>query len=141
MTMKTDIRKQKKIEREFNREMLRSSIVSVFLTALKEKKDRDSYSFADLARDMKTSKSVVSRWFYGTPNWTLNTVSDLCEVLGLELEVKAKDRSTGEIYTDHGLEKQTQDVGNRYNASYRRMAVNRRASLQKVTTFHEDRVA
>jgi hypothetical protein len=46
----------------------------------------------------------VSRWFKGDPNWTVNTIANIANALNVDLEIKARDRKTGVIYTPSGVQ-------------------------------------
>lgn len=84
--------------RDYDREMLRSSVVTMFYSALQRKKER-GYTSQEMADTLGIHKSSVSRWFSGPlPNWELNTVSDIAFAMNLDLHVSACDRESGEVF-------------------------------------------
>jgi hypothetical protein len=84
--------------RDYDREMLRSSVVTMFYGALQRKKER-GYTAQKMADTLGVHKSCVSRWFSGAlPNWELNTVSDLAFAMNLDLHFSACDRDSGEVF-------------------------------------------
>lgn len=91
-------KKIEKIAKEYQREMLRSALASLFWSVISKKK-KTGGSMKDVAEKLSINKSVVSRWFSGSsPNWELNTVADISEALDLELRIVAIDRETGHIF-------------------------------------------
>lgn len=97
-------RKTKTIDflQEYNREMLRSAFVSVFWSVITEKK-RKGFTLSALAEKLDVHKSVVSRWFSGrSPNWSLNTISDVANALDLHVKVTAVDRQSGKVFDEKG---------------------------------------
>lgn len=90
--------------REFDREMFRSSLVSLFWAVISDRKRRHGYKLKDLAAALNMDKSNVSRWFSQLPNWEANTISDLANALDLDLRIVAQDRSNGRLYTPAGVE-------------------------------------
>jgi hypothetical protein len=88
----------------YDREMLRSAFVSLFWSIISHKNRRGAFPLKTLADKIGVHKSAPSRWFSGGhPNWTINTISDIANALDLDLEIKARDRKTGETYAPHGL--------------------------------------
>lgn len=67
------------------------------------RRKRDKYKLQSLADAMKRDKSEVSRWFSKPPNWQLNTISDIANALDLEIEIRARERSTGVVYAPYGV--------------------------------------
>jgi transcriptional regulator with XRE-family HTH domain len=97
---------KKKIEpiKEFDREMLRSTFVSIFWAAITEKRKTQKLTLQSIAKDLGTNKSAISRWFSGElPNWTSDTVADIARVLDIELRVFGIDRSTGAVFQPYGM--------------------------------------
>jgi DNA-binding Xre family transcriptional regulator len=89
--------------KEYDRLMLRSALVSLFWSVISDLKKRRGYKLQKLANDIGVDKSGVSRWFSGNkPNWTLNTVSDICNALNVDLLITAVDRETHAVYTPQG---------------------------------------
>jgi transcriptional regulator with XRE-family HTH domain len=87
------------ILKDYDRSMLRSAFVSLFWNVMKAKK----ISQQQLADEIGVHKSAPSRWFSGErPNWEVNTIADIASVLGLDVEVRAVDRSTGVVYSAYG---------------------------------------
>ncbi|CDO37264.1 helix-turn-helix transcriptional regulator [Novosphingobium sp. KN65.2] len=90
--------------KEYDRTILKSEMVSLFWSVISEKKKGpEGYTLQRLADTLGVNKSVISRWFNGTPNWEMNTVSDLASALGVELQISAKDYSSEKVYTSHGI--------------------------------------
>lgn len=84
---------------EYDRGMLRSAFVSLFWAVIKAR----SLTLQWVAEKLGIDKSAVSRWFSGQhPNWTSDTIADLAHALDLEIEITARDRTTGIIYAPHG---------------------------------------
>jgi transcriptional regulator with XRE-family HTH domain len=82
--------------REYDRMMLRSSFVTVFWAAIQERRKAGKFTLQGLAKALGTNKSAVSRWFSGqSPNWQVDTISDIADALNLELRIEAIDRTTG----------------------------------------------
>lgn len=90
--------------RDYDRHMLRSAFVSVFWGAITEKRKNRKFTLQELANRVGTNKSVVSRWFSKPhPNWRSDTMADIASALDLDLEITARDRLTGAIYTPQGV--------------------------------------
>ena len=96
-------RSDPKYTRAFAREMLRSVFVSLFWSVVTERRKSGGFTLKGLADDLGANKSEVTRWFRGSPNWTLNTIASLAETLEVDLIVEARDRRTGTIYTASGI--------------------------------------
>jgi transcriptional regulator with XRE-family HTH domain len=95
---------QNKIQllRDYDRDMLKSAISSVFWAVLSKRKT-EGYSLKSLADALGIHKSAVSRWFSEKlPNWEINTISDIAHALDLEVDITVKDRKTGEVYSPVG---------------------------------------
>jgi len=89
--------------RQYDRLMLRSAFVSLFWTAITERKRRFKFTLQELARLVGTNKSAVSRWFRASPpNWTIDTIADIAGALNLELTIEATDRTTGTKFSASG---------------------------------------
>ena len=56
-----------------------------------------------MAKLVGVNKAELSRWFKGDPNWTINTIASLAHALNVEIQIKAVDIKTGEVYTPAGL--------------------------------------
>lgn len=94
--------KNEKLHRDYEREMLRSSFVSLFWSVFMQRKQEGS-TLKDIADALGIHKSGVSRWFSGkSPNWEINTVADLSRVLDIELRITAVDRNTGAVFGPSG---------------------------------------
>lgn len=104
MSTKRGTKAQKRREREYDRQMMRSAFQSLFLGVIQDKK-KDGYQLQQLAADTDNLKSTVSRWFSPNtlPNWQIDTVSDICDALGLKLELKATDMASGAVYSPQGV--------------------------------------
>jgi hypothetical protein len=88
----------------FDRGMLRGAFASLFWGVVSERRKKGILTMQGLAEALCLDKSAVSRWFGDPPNWTLNTIADIAHALDLELEITARDRKTGIVYTPHGRE-------------------------------------
>jgi transcriptional regulator with XRE-family HTH domain len=96
--------KQTRRLRNYDRGMLRSAFVSLFVSVMAEHRRRGGLTQQDLAKKIGRDKSAVSRWLSGSPNWTLDTIADLAGALDLELRVDARERGTGVVFTPIGIE-------------------------------------
>lgn len=88
--------------RTFRRSMLRARFQSLFWAVFLEKKKKNKFSLTDLADAIDIHKSYVSRSFTNPPNWQIDKISDFADALGLDLEICAVDRVTGEVFTPQG---------------------------------------
>ena len=88
--------------KEYDREMLRASFVSLFWSVISDLKKRRGYKLHHLADELGCDKSIVSRWFSNNPNWTLNTISDLANALNVELRIEAVERDMKTVHTPQG---------------------------------------
>jgi antitoxin VapB len=89
--------------KEYDRQMLRASFVSLFWSVISDLKKRRGYKLQHLADKLGCDKSTISRWFAGnSPNWTLNTISDLAYALNVDLRIEAVDRETNTVHTPQG---------------------------------------
>ena len=98
--------------RDYDRGLLKSGLTSLFWAVIMDRKRRGKYTMLDVARATGKHKSAVSRWFSSPPNWRLETVADIASALDLDLEIRARDRATGQIFTASGPE----HVGPRFGA-------------------------
>ncbi len=86
------------------RAMLRSAFVSLFWNVISHKKDHGGFSFTKFAERLGVNKSAPSRWFSAErPNWTINTISDIEQALDLDIEIWARDRKTGIVFSPAGI--------------------------------------
>lgn len=92
-------------KRRLDRELLRSSFVSLFWLAFTDKKKRENYTLTQLAENTFNDKGRVSRSFNGLPNWEIDTIADYADELDLDLTITATHRKTGDVYTDHGVKR------------------------------------
>lgn len=90
--------------RDYDRALIKSGVVSLFWTAIADKKRRGKYTLQNLADALGKNKSTVSRWFSKPPNWQLETIADIASALDMDIEIRARDRSTGRIFTPSGPE-------------------------------------
>jgi transcriptional regulator with XRE-family HTH domain len=74
----------------------------MFWSIISERRKKNGFALQTLADALGIDKSAVSRWFSGTPNWTMNTVSDIANVLDVEINISGRDRRTGQIFTASG---------------------------------------
>lgn len=87
---------RKNFDRDYARAMLRSEFVSMFVSALKFRKQRQpEFGVVALAKTIGKDKATLSRDLGGSPNWGLDTVSDLANALQCDLLVELVDRETG----------------------------------------------
>jgi transcriptional regulator with XRE-family HTH domain len=94
--------------RQYDREMFRSSVVSLFWNLLAYRKAENGFTQQELADRVGVNKSAPSRWFSGEkPNWEANTMVDIADALGVELEIYARDRKTGERFAPYGRIRET----------------------------------
>ena len=87
--------------RDYHRNMHRSQLVSLFWSIIVDRK-KLGFKLQDLANKLHVDKGQVSRWFSGLPNWEANTVSDVAGALDVDIQVMARDRKTGKIYSASG---------------------------------------
>jgi transcriptional regulator with XRE-family HTH domain len=88
----------------YDRGMLRAAFVSLFWACIAHRKKEGKFSFQTFAAQLGVNKSLVSRWFKGDPNWSVNTIASIANALNLDIEIQAKDRVTGVVYTPTGIE-------------------------------------
>lgn len=101
--MTTTNQQQIEIYREVDREVYRSSLVSLFWAVIQaRKRRRGGYKLQALADALGINKSSVSRWFSSRPNWEANSVSDIATALDIELRTVAYDRTDGSVYGPNG---------------------------------------
>jgi transcriptional regulator with XRE-family HTH domain len=88
---------------EYDRDILRSTFVGIFWSAIAERKKLGKFTLQSLAEKLRIDKSAVSRWFSGdAPNWTSDTIADVAGALNLEIKVEARDRTTGQVFIASG---------------------------------------
>ncbi len=105
-------------DRDYERGILRSELVSLFWAVISERKrEPNGYALQELADRLGINKSQVSRWFNGLPNWEANTIADIAAALGVDLQVMARDRRDGRVYTASGSF-QTQLITSSINFDY-----------------------
>lgn len=92
---------EKEVLRDFDREVYRSSLVSIFWAVISDRK-KGGFKLRMLADALGRDKSVVSKWFSKLPNWEANTVSDIANALDVELRITARDRTNGRMYDVSG---------------------------------------
>jgi|LNAP01.1.fsa_nt_gb hypothetical protein len=110
---------QADFDREYDRSMLRSELVSLFWAVVTErKKAPGGYTLQQLADSLGINKSQVSRWFNGLPNWEANTIADIASALGVDLQVVARDRHDGRLYTPVGARSAVVTTATTSNASF-----------------------
>ncbi len=97
MSTKQKIPSQERL-RAYDREMLRSTFVSIFWAAITERRKRERFTLQSLADRLGIDKSAVSRWFSGeNQNWETDTIADIAAALDLELEITARERSNPSV--------------------------------------------
>lgn len=89
--------------RAFDREILRSAFVSLFWNVIAFRKEHGGFALKVLSDKIGVNKSAPSRWFSGVrPNWTIDTISDIAEALGVDITIAARDRQSGMVFTVNG---------------------------------------
>jgi hypothetical protein len=86
----------------YERSMLRSAFASLFWGIITEKKRTGAFTLQALAKSLGKNKGEVSRWFNGSPNWTINTIAVLADALNVDIQITATDRTTGQVFTVSG---------------------------------------
>jgi transcriptional regulator with XRE-family HTH domain len=90
--------------RDYDRLALKSMFKSLVWAAFQERKKKHPMLLQEFAEALGKDKAVVSRWFNGSPNWTLDTIADIARVLDVELKIEAVDRKTRVIVTPAGVD-------------------------------------
>jgi transcriptional regulator with XRE-family HTH domain len=90
--------------RAYDSGMLRAAFVSLFWACITDQRKRGPFTFQQLAKNLNVDKGEVSRWFNGEPNWRLSTIASIADALDLDIQVIARERSTGKIFTPSGLQ-------------------------------------
>src|SRR3990167_3564404 len=91
--------------RQYDRAMMRSAFVSLIWSVIAWRlKQASGFQIKKLVEGTARDKEEVSRWFSNPdrPNWTMNTFADIAAALDLEIEVTARERSTGRTFASHG---------------------------------------
>lgn len=88
--------------RDYDRMFFSESVISLFWAVIKDKRKRGKFTLQSVADAAGVDKSKISRDFSGAPNWQLNTMVDYASALGIDLEIRARDRQTGAIITPSG---------------------------------------
>jgi hypothetical protein len=89
---------------DYRRGMMRSAFVSLFWNVISYKKENGGFSLKWLADKLGIHKSLPTRWFSADrPNWTANTIADIAGALDIDIEIRARDRSTGILFAPHGI--------------------------------------
>ncbi len=93
---------------DYDRLMLRSAFVSIFWAVLKDQGRQLKF----LAKELRVDKSAVSRWFSTkSPNFQIDTISDIARALDLEIMVTARPRDgSPKIYTPSGVQATSADA-------------------------------
>ena len=88
--------------RDYDRMLFSEGVISLFWAIIHDKRKRGKYTLQNVSDSAGIDKAKVSRDFSGTPNWQLNTMVDYGSALGVDLEIRARDRTTGRIITSSG---------------------------------------
>ena len=88
-------------EKEYRKRSVHSMFQSLFWGALQDKHRR----IDDIADRTKYNKEHVRCLFRRDAWWSINAISDVAEALDLELNVEARDRTTGKVYTPSGVKR------------------------------------
>jgi hypothetical protein len=86
----------------YDRVLFAGSVVSLFWTAIKERRKHGKFPLKALADATGIDPAKISRDFSGEPNWRLHTAVDIASALDLDLELRARDRKTGMVFTASG---------------------------------------
>jgi transcriptional regulator with XRE-family HTH domain len=98
-----------KYKKAYDRAILRTAFVSLFWAIVTERRKHDpSFTLQGLAKRMGANKAELSRWFKSEPNWTLNTIANLANGLGVDLQIQAIDQRTGVVFTPAGIQTRIQ---------------------------------
>jgi transcriptional regulator with XRE-family HTH domain len=90
--------------REYDREMLRAAFTSLFWVVFVYRKAKEGLALKTLAEKIGVNKSEPSKWFRGSrPNWTINMIADIGSALGVDIELRARDRESGVVFAPHGM--------------------------------------
>jgi transcriptional regulator with XRE-family HTH domain len=89
--------------RLFRRISLRSEFQSLFWNIILMRKRQSGFTLKALADALGINKSYVSRSFSSPPNWQIDKMHDMADVLGVDLIVEARDRATGVVFTASGI--------------------------------------
>ena len=87
---------------QYGRLVNRSMFQSLVWAVISERKRNGGFSLQQLADALDIDKSNVTRWFKSPPNWTLDKVYDIATALGVELDIQARERATGKVFTPTG---------------------------------------
>jgi hypothetical protein len=75
---------------------------SLFGVVIAYRRKTERFTFQKLADATRRNKSEVSRWFASRPNWRIDTIADIAAALDLELEIRARERTTGRVFAPFG---------------------------------------
>jgi hypothetical protein len=94
------------VRKTVSRQLLRAQFASLFWSIIQDRKKTrpGGYSLQMLADVLGIHKSAVSRWFNALPNWRTDTIADIAKALGVDIQLVAIDRVTGQRYTPLGPE-------------------------------------
>ena len=77
----------------FERELAKANAIGALLQLMEEARERQELSKAEVARRVGSERSATSRLLAGkSVNPTFSTIADLADALGLEIELRVKQR-------------------------------------------------
>lgn len=88
--------------RSYRKAFFSSSVVSLFWALLNERRKAGKFPLQQIAEKTGIDKAKISRDFSGNPNWTIATMVDIGDALDVDLEIRARDRKTGQIFAPSG---------------------------------------
>jgi DNA-binding phage protein len=104
----------------YDRGMLRSAFVSLFLECHCRAKEERSFTLQGLAKTLGKNKAEVSRWFKSEPNWTISTIAHIAHALNLELQIRAVDKAVSPNPKPCSHDESSRDAWTQHSASHSR---------------------
>ena len=86
----------------YDRTLFSSSVVSLLWGVIKERRKHEKFPLKALADATGIDPAKISRDFSGEPNWRLHTAVDIASALDMDLELRARHRKTGMVFTASG---------------------------------------
>ena len=90
--------------RAYDRALFSESISSLFWGVIRERRKHGKFTNQSIADAAGVDKAKLSRDFSGARNLTTHTIVNYASALGVDLEIRARDRETGAIFTSRGIE-------------------------------------
>lgn len=88
--------------RDYARAFFSESVVSLFWAVINDRRRTAKLPLQAIADATGIDKAKISRDFNGSPNWRTSTMVDIGNALGVDLEIRARDRATGVVFTPAG---------------------------------------